>query len=164
MFGKLKEMFGGQKAGINVFSPLDGELVPLAEVNDPTFSEAMLGDGVAIKPTGNKVLAPADGELAVMFPTGHAASVVSNDGVEILIHVGLDTVKLKGEHFIVHAKQGDKVKKGDLLLEFDAAAIAAAGYDIVTPIIITNGSDFSRLEKHSPGPVKALDEIISLQK
>lgn len=165
MFDKLKQIFGSQQGGgIVVFAPLEGECVPITEVNDPTFSQGMLGDGVAIKPSGGRVLAPMDGTLMVMFPTGHAASVVSDDGAEVLIHVGLDTVKLKGDHFSVRAKQGDRVKKGDLLLEFDREALAAAGYDTITPIVITNAGDYAKMDKLTGKQVHELDEIIRLHK
>lgn len=164
MFGKLKDMFGGDKSGEKVGAPLKGRVVPVAEVNDPTFSEELLGKGVAIRPEGDRVLAPVDGSVALMFETGHAISLLSDGGAEILIHVGLDTVKLKGKHFTVKAKTGDKVKKGDLLIEFDRAAIAAEGYDTITPIVVTNSDDFKSIEPRTGIEAGELDEILALHK
>ena len=163
MFGKLKEMLEGDK-GEKIYAPLKGRVIPVTEVNDPTFAEEMLGKGVAIKPEGNRIVSPVDGSVAMMFETGHAVSLLSGGGAEVLIHVGLDTVKLKGQHFTVKAKTGDKVKKGDVLIEFDSAAIAAAGYDTVTPIVITNTEDFKSVEPRTGFEANELDEILTLHK
>ena len=110
-------------------APVKGKAVPLSEVNDPTFAEEMLGKGMAVIPAEGKIYAPADGEIGMVFDTLHAVSLVSEEGTEILIHVGLDTVKMNGEGFTGHVKAGDKVKKGDLLLEVDLDKVKAAGYD-----------------------------------
>ncbi len=126
-------------------SPLAGELVELSQVNDPAFSGGAMGKGAAVKNPKRRVVAPFDAEVTVLFDTKHAIGLHSDDGADLLIHVGLDTVKLGGEHFTAHVEQGAKVKKGDLLLEFDEAAIRAAGYDTTTPIVVTNAGDFDRI-------------------
>ena len=123
-------------------SPLDGQLIPLNEVNDPVFAGGAMGRGAAVKNPKGKVYAPFDGEISVFFDTHHAIGLHSNDGVDLLIHVGMDTVTLKGQHFTPKAKQGDKVKKGQLLLEFDPEGIKEAGLDTTTPVVVTNHADF----------------------
>jgi len=147
---------------ITILAPLEGEAIPVTQVDDPTFSEEMLGRGVAIRPAAGRVVSPVSGTVTQMFDTSHAVSLTSDDGVEILIHVGLNTVKLKGSHFTVHAKDGDSVKPGDLLLEFDSAAIAGAGYDTVTPVVICNSDDFGGFEANTGKSVTEGDEIIYL--
>ena len=144
-------------------APLAGEAVAISEVNDPTFSEEILGKGVAIKPTGNQIVAPCDGTVEMMFDTGHAVSMTNTQGAEILIHVGLETVSLKGKHYQVHAGNGDKVTKGQLLITFDREAIAAEGFDTITPIVICNSDQFSDISIHA-GPVNPGDVLITLTK
>ncbi len=130
---------------IRLDSPLNGQLVELKEVNDPAFAGGAMGLGAAVKNPDGKVYAPVDGEITVLFETKHAIGIRSADGAEILIHVGLDTVKLNGEHFEAKVAQGDTVKKGQLLLEFDEAAIKAAGYDTTTPVLVTNAAEFGKV-------------------
>lgn len=130
---------------IRLDSPLNGQLVELKEVNDPAFAGGAMGLGAAVKNPDGKVYAPVDGEITVLFETKHAIGIRSAEGAEILIHVGLDTVKLNGEHFEAKVAQGDKVKKGQLLLEFDEAAIKAAGYDTTTPVLVTNAAEFGKV-------------------
>jgi len=127
---------------IRLTSPLEGELIPLSEVKDMVFSSGAMGRGAAVKDPQGKVVAPFDGEITVFFETKHAIGLKSADGVEVLIHVGMDTVKLNGEHFTAQAAQGDKVKKGQVLLTFDPAAILKAGYDTTTPVVVTNAAEF----------------------
>lgn len=122
----------------SVCAPVKGQIVPLNQVNDATFAQEILGPGVAIIPEDGKVYAPFDGSIETFFETGHAIGLKSENGAEVLIHVGIDTVKLEGQYFEPHKKSGDQVKKGDLLLTFDAEKIAEAGYDLVTPVIVTN--------------------------
>ncbi|WP_238883139.1 glucose PTS transporter subunit IIA [Clostridium sp. YIM B02551] len=122
----------------NLSNPIDGEIVTLDRVPDEVFAGKMLGDGFAIIPVGNEVHAPADGEVRVVFPTKHAVAIETIDGLEILIHVGIDTVELNGEGFIAHVRQGDKVKKGDLLLTFDQDIIKEKAKSNITPVIVTN--------------------------
>ena len=127
---------------IRLDSPVEGELVALSAVNDPVFGSGAMGRGAAIKNPKGQVFAPFDGKITVFFETKHAIGMKSEDGVEVLIHVGMDTVKLNGEHFTAKAAQGDKVKKGQLLLEFDPEAIQAAGYETTTPFVVTNAADY----------------------
>ena len=127
---------------IRLTSPLEGELIPLSAVKDPVFGSGAMGRGAAVRDPQGKVVAPFDGEITVFFETKHAIGLKSADGVEVLIHVGMDTVKLNGEHFTAQAAQGDKVKKGQVLLTFDPAAIREAGYDTTTPVVVTNAAEF----------------------
>ncbi|MFL0267551.1 glucose PTS transporter subunit IIA [Candidatus Clostridium radicumherbarum] len=132
---KEKVIIGGS---YSLGSPLDGEVVELSEVPDDVFSDKILGDGFAIIPSGNKVYAPMNGEITVLFPTKHAVAITTDEGLEILVHIGLDTVNLNGEGFTAHVKQGDKVKKGDLLLTIDLETIKQKAKSEICPIIITN--------------------------
>jgi glucose-specific phosphotransferase system IIA component len=157
-------MLGGGNGVFVILSPIAGEAVPMSEVSDPTFRDGMLGAGVAIKPSSGRVVSPVDGTLSVVFQTGHAVAITSKDGVEVLIHVGIDTVKLKGEHFNVHVKTGDKVKAGDLLIEFDIEGIESGGYDTVTPVVIANTGSWKLVEPKTEGKVAELDEIINVHK
>ncbi|MDR3596554.1 beta-glucoside-specific PTS transporter subunit IIABC [Clostridium sp.] len=125
-----------------VVSPVKGEVRPLSEVKDEAFAKGALGKGIAIEPVEGKVIAPVDGVLTTFFPTGHALGITSDNGAEILIHVGMDTVQLEGKHFTPKAKQGDTVKAGDVLLEFDIKAIKNEGYSVITPVIITNSDQY----------------------
>ncbi|MNC08099.1 PTS system beta-glucoside-specific EIIBCA component [compost metagenome] len=125
-----------------VSSPLKGEVVALSDVKDEAFSTGALGKGIAIEPAEGKVFSPVDGVLTSLFSSGHAIGITSDHGVDILIHVGKDTVKLKGKHFTPRVKQGDSVKKGDLLMEFDMDAIRAAGYILTTPVIVSNSNNY----------------------
>ena len=121
---------------------MKGEITSLSEVQDAAFASGALGKGIAINPVEGKVIAPADGTVTTFFPTGHALGITTDKGAEILIHVGMDTVQLEGKHFTPKVAQGDKVKKGDVLLEFDKKAIEAAGYSTITPVIVTNTADY----------------------
>ncbi|UJF15966.1 beta-glucoside-specific PTS transporter subunit IIABC [Jeotgalibaca sp. MA1X17-3] len=127
---------------INIASAMDGEIVPLNEVSDPAFSSEAIGKGIAVLPKEGKAYAPADGVITVLFQTGHAIGITTEEGVELLIHIGIDTVSLNGKYFTVHVKQGDKVKQGDLLVEFDIEGIEKEGYETVTPIIVTNTDNY----------------------
>lgn len=154
---------GSRDEGLVIYAPMDGEAVAVSQVNDPTFSEEILGKGVAVRPTGTQVFAPCDATVEMMFDTGHAVSLQCDNGAEVLIHVGLETVNLKGTHYTVHAANGDKVKKGQLLITFDREAIKAAGYDTITPMVVCNSDSFSQVEAHT-GPVKAGDVLLTLKK
>lgn len=165
MLGSLKEKLGfGKKKGEVLGAPIEGKAIALSEVNDPTFAEEMLGKGAAIIPTVGKAVAPMDGTIAMVFDTKHAVSMTSESGIEILIHIGLDTVSLKGEPFTAHVASGDKVKAGDLLLEFDIDAIKAAGLDTVSPIVICNTPDYSEINASVGKDVKALEEVLTIVK
>ncbi len=133
-----------KKAGavVELFAPIAGMLHPLSSAKDPVFAEGMMGQGVVIDPSEGKLYAPFDGQISLLFPTKHAIGLVSTEGTEVLIHIGIDTVQLDGKYFTSHVKQGDSVKKGQLLMEFDVEAIKEEGYEVQTPIIVTNSTDF----------------------
>ena len=141
--GLLDGLF--KKNEVEITSPAAGRCVSIKSVPDPTFSEEILGKGVAIKPADGKFYAPVDGNISTLFPTLHAVGITTAQGVELLIHVGLDTVKLNGEHFKAHVEEGMTVKKGDLLVEADLEAIEAAGYNTITPVLICNSGDFKEI-------------------
>ena len=143
-------------------SPAKGKAVSLKEVNDPTFAEEMLGKGAAVIPEEGKIYAPADGEIGMVFDTLHAISMTTDFGAELLIHVGLDTVKMKGDGFTGHVKAGDHVKKGDLLLEVDLEKVKAAGYDTITPVLVCNTQDYASVEGIESAHVNAGDDLIEL--
>lgn len=126
----------------NVAAPMKGKVVDLEHVPDKTFADKVLGDGIAIMPEEGKVFAPVSGEIACVMDSKHAVALTSDDGLEVLIHVGLETVELQGKYFTAHVENGTRVKEGDLLLEFDLDAIKKAGFKTVTPVVITNSSDF----------------------
>lgn len=130
---------------VRMRQPLQGTIVPLEDVPDSTFADRLLGGGVAIDPSGSQVVAPAAGVVSQAFPTGHAVALTLDDGAEVLIHVGLDTVKMNGEGFTVHVKNGDRVTAGQPLVDFDRSAIEAAGYKAITPVVILGHAD-SRIE------------------
>lgn len=147
-----------------VAAPLNGEVVALSEVEDEAFSTGALGNGVAIRPAEGKLYAPVNGTITTFFPTGHAIGMQSENGAEILIHVGMDTVKLEGKGFKPVKAQGDTVKKGDLLLEFNMDEIAAAGYSIVTPVVITNSDEYADVIPMAEGEVRVGTELIEVMK
>ena len=162
--GIFDKLFGSKSKELSLGAPVAGEAVPVREVNDPTFGEELLGKGIAIKPTSGRIVAPCDAVVELMFETGHAVSLKSDTGAEILIHVGLETITLKGKHFKVHAKNGDPVEKGQLLIEFDCEAIAAEGFDIITPMVICNSDDFSAVNAYTGKTVAEGDVVIGLEK
>lgn len=124
--------------GVELGAHLVGTVVPLVDVKDPTFSSGALGAGIAVEPTEGKLYAPADGKITVAFPTGHAYGLRTEDGLDLLMHIGMDTVELDGKHFTPKVAKGDTVKRGDVIAEFDIPAIKAAGYPLATPLVITN--------------------------
>lgn len=139
---------------LHLESPIQGEILPLSSIKDPAFSEGLLGKGIAVRPTEGKVYAVADGTVETLFPTKHAIGLKLANGVEILIHIGMDTVNLGGRYFDAKVKQGDQVKKGDLLIEFDLNKLVEEGYSVETPVIITNSDQYldviSSQESHEP--------------
>lgn len=148
---------------IVIASPLEGTQIPLSQVKDATFSGGILGKGTAVIPTGNVIKAPFDGRVDVMFETGHAVGLVSNDGVELLIHVGMDTVNLKGQYFHPQKKSGDTVQKGEILLTFDREEIIDAGYDITTPVIVSNTSQYAEITVAEKAETKEMDSLIIIK-
>lgn len=145
-------------------APAKGKAVALKEVNDPTFAEEMLGKGAAVIPSEGKIYAPADGQVGMVFDTLHAVSITTDFGAEVLIHVGLDTVKLKGGGFTGYVKAGDRVKKGDLLLEVDLDKVKAAGYDVITPMLVCNTDEFASVEGTAGKNVNPGDDMVFIQK
>ncbi|WP_084710595.1 PTS system trehalose-specific EIIBC component [Ornithinibacillus californiensis] len=143
-----------------IYAPLTGNIIPLEKVPDPTFAEKMMGDGIAIEPSEGKVVAPFDGEVMHVFPTKHAIGVKTDQGLEVLIHIGLETVGLNGEGFETHVKPGDRLKAGDLLVTFDLDFIRKRAKSIITPIIVTNGDQFEALSKTEEKDVVALDSVL----
>ncbi|KJO46800.1 PTS beta-glucoside transporter subunit IIABC [Klebsiella aerogenes] len=146
----------------DILAPMSGSVLALDQVPDRTFASGLLGKGVAIIPAVGKVIAPFSGEVASLFQTKHAIGLLSDSGIELLIHVGIDTVKLDGVPFTAHVKEGDKVQAGDLLLEFDRQAILDAGYDLATPIIISNSDDYRSVEIVSASVVDAGQPLLSV--
>lgn len=144
-------------------SPAKGKAVPITEVSDATFSEGMLGQGVAIIPSEGKIYAPAAGEIGMVFGTLHAISLVTDFGAEVLIHVGLDTVKMEGDGFKGYVQAGDKVNKGDLLLEVDLDKVKAAGYDTITPMVVCNTDVYESVEGLGGKDVMPGDDVVTIQ-
>ena len=147
---------------IIIASPMKGEIMPLNEVNDETFASEMMGKGVAIKPVDGKVVSPINGIVQTIFKTKHAIGLKSEDGTEILIHIGMDTVQLEGKHFKAYVKDGGKVKIGDTLIEFDTEAIKKEGYELTTPVIVTNTNDYLEVLARGVKKVNTGDAIISI--
>ena len=163
MFSSLFQSLGLRTRSNVLLSPLAGRVIPLSDVHDQLFAKGLLGQGVAIEPTGGKVVAPSDSKVEAIFPTGHAVALHTNDGLDVLIHIGLDTVKLEGRHFSVHASVGDTVKRGDVLIEFDRAAIASEGYDVTAPILICNSVEFASIKGRVGETVAELDPLITVK-
>ena len=155
LFGKKTDKF---------FAPMAGKAVAIAEVPDPTFAEGMLGNGIAIIPAEGRVYAPCDATVDMMFTTGHAVSLVADCGAEILIHVGLETVGLEGKPFTTHVANGDKVQKGQLLIEVDLEAVKAAGLNTITPMLICNTDDYPTFNTCVDKEVTNDDVVIELAK
>nr|WP_308531147.1 beta-glucoside-specific PTS transporter subunit IIABC [uncultured Serratia sp.] len=145
-----------------IFSPLNGQLVALAQVNDDVFSQGLLGQGVAIRPQEGVLRAPLTGEVVTFLPSMHAVGIKGDNGVELLVHIGIDTVNLAGQHFTSELKVGDRVQVGDELVRFDLAAIVGLGYDITTPVLVVNSEAFPQLNCRQPGAVDFGQPIITL--
>lgn len=145
-------------------SPLTGKVLPLSEVPDQVFSSGVMGKGIAIDPELGELVAPADGEITTIFPTGHAVGITTTDGAEILIHIGMDTVELNGNGFEILVKQGDLVKAGDLLIRFDIEAIRAAGYSVITPVVITNTDAFADILELDQKEIIANEDVLAIVK
>ena len=143
---------------------LNGTVVPLAEVKDEAFASGALGDGIAIEPIDGELVAPADGEISSTFETHHAVGMTTADGAELLMHIGIDTVKLGGKHFTYLVNEGDKVKKGQPLIRFELEAIKAEGYPVTTPVIVCNTDDYAVVEAKASGTVKQGDALLELKR
>lgn len=164
--GLFDKLFG-KKEEINpnhVYAPMAGEAVDISQVPDPTFSSGAMGNGIAIQPTDGKVCSPVNGTVDMMFDTGHAVTLVSDNGIEILIHVGLETVGLNGAPFQVKVQNGQKVKQGDILMIADLDAIKAAGLPTITPVLICNTDDYTTFNTSTGKAVTNADVVIELGK
>ncbi|EPL6453374.1 PTS glucose transporter subunit IIA [Providencia vermicola] len=150
LFDKLKSLVSEDKSSsgsIEIIAPLSGEIVNIEDVPDVVFAEKIVGDGIAIKPAGNKIVAPVDGTIGKIFETNHAFSIESDDGIELFVHFGIDTVELKGEGFKRIAEEGQAVKKGDLVIEFDLALLEEKAKSVLTPVVISNMDEIKELNK-----------------
>ena len=136
-----------------VLTPAEGELIAMEQIPDETFASGVLGKGAAILPEEGKVYAPADGEITALFPTLHAIGMKTEEGAELLIHIGLDTVQLNGEGFEAHIQNGDRVEKGQLLISFDKELIEGKGYCLETPVLITNSDDYLEVAEIASGRI-----------
>lgn len=159
---KTKELNKIKVDKVQISSPIEGELIPLSKVKDAAFSQGALGNGVAIVPSKGIVTSPVSGTITTLFPSLHAIGITSDEGVEILIHVGLDTVQLEGKHFKANIAQGDTVKKGDLLLNFDIDAITKAGFSLETPVIVTNTQNYLDVVEGDFKNVTNKDKVITV--
>lgn len=148
---------------ITLYSHMNGTAVKLEDVEDEVFSQKILGEGAAVEPSEGKLYAPCDGKIDSVFDTKHAVNMVSDDGVEILLHIGIDTVKLGGQYFEAHVSDGQEVKKGDLLISFDMDKIKAAGYKVTTPLIIGNTDDYASVEPAAENSISAGDIILKIK-
>ena len=164
MFDSLKKMFEKNAKTISLKAVEDGRTIPMDEVNDQTFAQELLGPGIAIVPSNGTVVSPIDGTIATVMDTKHAVCIQGEDGLELIVHAGLDTVELNGKYYQTYKEIGNQVKAGDVLLEFDLEEIAKAGYDVTTPIVITNLGDYKITKCLTGQQVKAGKEVIQLTK
>ena len=147
---------------ITLYSHLNGTVVPIENVEDDVFSQKILGEGIAVEPSEGRLYAPCNGTVDGVFDTKHAVNLVSEDGAEILLHIGIDTVKLDGRYFEAHVEDGQKIKKGDLLISFDMDKIKKAGFKLTTPLIICNTDDYSSFKPLAEGKINSGDKLLGL--
>ena len=164
MFDSLKKMFEKNAKTISLKAVEDGRTIPMDEVNDQTFAQELLGPGIAIVPSNGTVVSPINGTIATVMDTKHAVCIQGEDGLELIVHAGLDTVELNGKYYQTYKEIGDQVKAGDVLLEFDLEEITNAGYDVTTPIVITNLGDYKITKCLTGQQVKAGEEVMQLTK
>ena len=164
MFDSLRKMFEKNAKTISLKAVEDGRTIPMDEVNDQTFAQELLGPGIAIVPSNGTVVSPINGTIATVMDTKHAVCIQGEDGLELIVHAGLDTVELNGKYYQTYKEIGDQVKAGDVLLEFDLEEITKSGYDVTTPIVITNLGDYKITKCLTGQQVKAGEEVIQLTK
>lgn len=153
----------GPGVKISIGSPLNGTVVPLSEVKDTVFAEGILGKGIAIHPIEGKLVSPVNGTILTVFPTNHALGIRSDEGVELLIHIGFDTVELEGKFYKGYITEGDRVSVGDLLVEFDIDEIKNAGYDITTPVVVTNTEVYATIEGVGKAEISAGEVLLVIK-
>ncbi|WP_088102376.1 PTS sugar transporter subunit IIA [Halalkalibacter urbisdiaboli] len=147
-----------------ILSPLDGKVVSIEDVPDPTFSQKMMGDGFAVEPSNGKVISPATGEIIQIFPTKHAIGIKTLGGLEVLIHIGLETVNMKGEGFTAHVQEGDSIKAGQPLVDFDLELVKEKAASTITPVIITNIDEaVASIEKISKEQLTAGETVLTIK-
>lgn len=164
MLDNLKKKLGFKNNKEILVSPIEGTIVPVTEVSDPTFGQEIVGKGIAIQPANGKVFSPVNGSVSMLFETKHAIIITSDQGAEILIHIGLDTVNLKGQFFTTFASVGQKVKPGDLLIEFELEELKKAGYDTITPMVVCNMDKFKDIKIKTGSNQNLLSEVVTLIK
>ncbi|MBT0727677.1 PTS glucose transporter subunit IIA [Rosenbergiella australiborealis] len=166
--GLFSKLFGDKSdsdsSNIEIIAPLSGEIVNIEDVPDVVFAEKIVGDGIAIRPNGNQIVAPVDGTIGKIFETNHAFSIESDNGVELFVHFGIDTVELKGEGFKRLAEEGQKVKKGDPIIEFDLAFLEEKAKSTLTPVVISNMDEIKSLSKLSGHVTVGETPIMRIQK
>ena len=157
-----KEKTETETADIALFAHMSGTVISLEDVEDETFAQKMLGDSVAIEPDEGRLYSPCEGTVQMIFDTKHAITLASDEGFEVILHIGIDTVKLGGKYFDVHVSDGQKVHKGDLLISFDLDAIRSEGYKTTTPLIICNTDDYSEVKAVSSGKISAGEPLVKI--
>ncbi|MFD0965561.1 PTS glucose transporter subunit IIA [Seminibacterium arietis] len=165
--GFFDKLFGSKDSkaiNVEIYAPISGDIVNIEDVPDVVFSEKIVGDGVAIRPTGNKMVAPVDGVIGKIFETNHAFSMESKEGVELFVHFGIDTVELKGEGFTRVAQEGQAVKRGDTVIEFDLELLESKAKSVLTPVVISNMDEISSMEKKSGEVVGGESIVLVLKK
>lgn len=160
LFGKKENVV----KEVKIYAPLSGEIINIEDVPDVVFSEKVVGDGIAIRPTGDVIVAPVNGTIGKIFETNHAFSIESDEGVELFVHFGIDTVELKGEGFIRLAEEGQKVKVGDPIIKFDLAFLSEKAKSVLTPVVISNMEEITTLEKLSGEVTSGESVVLSLVK
>ena len=165
--GLLDKLFGKKdntSKEVKIYAPLSGEVVNIEDVPDVVFSEKIVGDGIAIRPNGDTIVAPVNGTIGKIFETNHAFSIESEDGVELFVHFGIDTVELKGEGFTRLAEEGQKVKAGEPIIKFDLALLSEKAKSVLTPIVISNMDEISNLQKFSGEVIQGESVVLTLTK
>lgn len=152
-----------EKEVYTITSPVNGELIDVTTLDDAVFSQCMMGKSIAVNPIDNKIVSPVEGTVELVFETSHAIGLKSKDGVEILLHLGIDTVQLKGKHFQVSVKQGDHIKQGQMLVQYDIEKIKEEGYNPVAILIITNSDQWSDILYESPKKVTIEDKVMEIK-